>query len=148
LGESDDSRISIVKHLRRSGFWLAIGAVCGFVAVALGAFGAHGLRDLVGAERLITWDTATEYLGLHALAILGCGLWLLQRPGDELVNIAGVAFLSGILVFSGSLFLLVLTGYRLLGMATPIGGLLLLAGWAILAAAARRIGRIGGSSPD
>lgn len=136
------------RFFYRQGVWLTIGALCGFVAVALGAFGAHGLRDLVGADRLVTWDTAAEYLGLHALAILGCGLWLLQRPGERLVHAACVAFLAGILIFSGSLFLLVLTDYRLLGMATPIGGLLLLAGWAILAVAAQRTGACDRSGSD
>jgi uncharacterized membrane protein YgdD (TMEM256/DUF423 family) len=136
--------------MNRPGVWLTAGAACGFVTVALGAFGAHGLRGLVSAERLANWATATDYLGLHALAILACGLWLLQRPDDRLVHRAAGAFLIGILLFSGSLFVLVLTDQRAIGMITPIGGLLLLAGWTLLVAAARgvRAGSRASSRPD
>ncbi|WP_296696934.1 DUF423 domain-containing protein [Thiocapsa sp. UBA6158] len=123
--------------MNRPRFWLTTGAACGFVAVALGAFGAHGLRDLVSPERLANWATATDYLGLHALAILACGLWLLQRPDDGLVHRAAGAFLVGILLFSGSLFVLVLTDQRAIGIITPIGGVLLLVGWALLVVGAR-----------
>ncbi|NCA73216.1 MAG: DUF423 domain-containing protein [Sphingobacteriia bacterium] len=125
--------------MSRPRLWLTTGAACGFVAVALGAFGAHGLRDLVSPERLANWATATDYLGLHALAILVCGLWLLQRPADGLVHRAAAAFLVGILLFSGSLFVLVLTDQRAIGMITPIGGVLLLVGWALLVAGARGV---------
>jgi uncharacterized membrane protein YgdD (TMEM256/DUF423 family) len=126
---------------------LTIGAACGFVTVALGAFGAHGLRDIVSPERLAIWATATDYLGLHAIAILACGLWLLQRPDDRLVHRGAATFLTGILLFSGSLFALVLTDQRAIGMITPVGGLLLLAGWALLVAGARgvRVGSHGDS---
>ncbi|EGV17485.1 protein of unknown function DUF423 [Thiocapsa marina 5811] len=123
--------------MSRARIWLTTGATCGFVTVALGAFGAHGLREIVSPERLANWATATDYLGLHALAILACGLWLLQRPADGLVHRAAGAFLAGIVLFSGSLFALVLTGQRAIGMITPVGGLLLLAGWALLVAGAR-----------
>ena len=125
--------------MNRPRFWLTTGAVCGFVTVALGAFGAHGLRDLVSPERLANWATATDYLGLHALAILACGLWLLQRPDDGLVHRAAGAFLVGILLFSGSLFVLVLTDQRAIGIITPIGGVLLLVGWALLVVGARGV---------
>ncbi|HSO82577.1 DUF423 domain-containing protein [Thiocapsa sp.] len=125
--------------MNRPRLWLTTGAACGFVTVALGAFGAHGLRDLVSPERLANWATATDYLGLHAIAILACGLWLLQRPDDRLVHRAAGAFLVGILLFSGSLFALVLTNQRAIGMITPMGGLLLLAGWGLLVAGARGV---------
>ncbi len=131
-------RMDSEKQMNRPRIWLTTGAVCGFVTVALGAFGAHGLRDLVSPERLANWATATDYLGLHALAILACGLWLLQRPDDGLVHRAAGAFLVGILLFSGSLFVLVLTDQRAIGMITPIGGVLLLAGWALLVVGAWR----------
>ncbi|WP_296810167.1 DUF423 domain-containing protein [Thiocapsa sp.] len=136
--------------MNRASVWLTTGAACGFVTVALGAFGAHGLRALVSAERLANWATATDYLGLHALAILTCGLWLLQRPDDRLVHWAAGAFLVGILLFSGSLFALVLTDQRAIGMITPIGGVLLLAGWALLVAGARgvRVRRHADSRPE
>lgn len=115
------------------------GAAGGFLTVALGAFGAHGLRGLVSAERLANWSTATDYLGLHALALLACGLWLLQRPDDRLIHRAAGAFMVGILLFSGSLFALVLTDQRALGMITPIGGLLLLVAWSLLLVGAWRV---------
>jgi uncharacterized membrane protein YgdD (TMEM256/DUF423 family) len=127
--------------------WLTTGALCGLATVTLGAFGAHALRDLVAAERLVNWGTATDYLGLHAVAILVCGLWLLIRPDDRILHWAAGAFFVGILVFSGSLFALVLTGERALGMVTPIGGLLLISGWALLAIAAWRIPRGPGPGP-
>ncbi|SDW62732.1 Uncharacterized membrane protein YgdD, TMEM256/DUF423 family [Thiocapsa roseopersicina] len=136
---SAEKSIGREKQMNRPRFWLTSGAACGFVTVALGAFGAHGLRDMVSAERLANWATATDYLGLHAIAILACGLWLLQRPDDRLVHRAAGAFLVGILLFSGSLFALVLTDQRVIGMITPIGGLLLLAGWALLVAGARGV---------
>jgi uncharacterized membrane protein YgdD (TMEM256/DUF423 family) len=123
----------------RPRLWLTIGATCGLVTVALGAFGAHGLRGHVSPDLLANWGTATDYLGLHAIAILACGLWLLQRPADRLVHRAAVAFLVGILLFSGSLYAMALTGQRSLGMITPIGGLLMLAGWSLLIAGAWRI---------
>ncbi|UHD18507.1 DUF423 domain-containing protein [Thiocapsa bogorovii] len=136
--------------MNRPGVWLTTGAACGFLTVALGAFGAHGLRGLVSVGRLANWATATQYLGLHALAILACGLWLLQRPDDRLVHRAAAAFLVGVLLFSGSLFALVLTDQRAIGMVTPIGGLLLLAGWALLVAGAWRVrrGQTANSRPD
>ncbi len=125
--------------MNRARFWLTTGAACGFVTVALGAFGAHGLRGLVSADLLANWGTATDYLGLHALAILACGLWLLHRPEDRWVRRAAGALIFGILLFSGSLYAMVLTGERALGMVTPIGGLFLLLGWALLAFSAWRI---------
>lgn len=125
--------------MNRAGFWLTTGALCGFVTVALGAFGAHGLRGSVSVDLLANWGTATDYLGLHGLAILACGLWLLHRSEDRWVGRAAVAFLLGIALFSGSLYAMVLTGQRALGMVTPIGGLLLLAGWALLAYGAWRL---------
>jgi uncharacterized membrane protein YgdD (TMEM256/DUF423 family) len=118
---------------------LTAGAVLGFATVALGAFGAHALRGLVDEAQLANWRTATDYLGLHALAILACGLWSLHRPGERWVHWAAAALLAGVSVFSGSLFALVLTGQRGLGMITPIGGLLLLIGWCMLVIAAARL---------
>lgn len=132
--------------MNRSKFWLTTGALCGFFTVALGAFGAHGLRGLVSADLLANWSTATDYLGLHALAILACGLWLLQRPEDHWVHRAAFALLPGILLFSGSLYAMVLTGQRALGMVTPIGGLLLLVGWALLVYGAWRLPKHPGMS--
>lgn len=132
-----------IEHARR---WLTIGAVCGFATVALGAFGAHALADRVEPSLIANWATATDYLGLHALAILGCGLWCLvvsdarHEASASLgwVSKAALAFLIGILLFCGSLYLMVLTGNRALGMITPMGGVAMLIGWAFLILAAWR----------
>ncbi|MBK1694950.1 hypothetical protein CKO09_09385 [Chromatium weissei] len=113
--------------------WLTIGAINGGLTVALGAFGAHGLKGRVAPELLANWLTATNYLGLHALVILICGVILLQLPEARLVNAAGWAFLIGSILFSGSLYVMTLTGIRPLGMITPIGGVALIIGWVLLA---------------
>ncbi|NVZ09549.1 DUF423 domain-containing protein [Allochromatium humboldtianum] len=120
--------------------WMTLGAVGGLLTVALGAFGAHGLKGRVDPALLANWNTAADYLGLHALAILACGLTLLHRPEAGLVNWAGWAFLVGVCLFSGSLFAMTLTGLRQLGMITPIGGVLLILAWALLAVGAARLG--------
>jgi uncharacterized membrane protein YgdD (TMEM256/DUF423 family) len=125
--------------MKNARLWLVAGALLGFGTVALGAFGAHGLRGLVDAAGLANWRTAADYLGLHALAILACGLWLIQRPDDRLVHWAASALIAGVLLFSGSLFALVLSGQRALAMVTPFGGLTMLIGWGLLAAAGIRL---------
>ena len=118
--------------------WLTLGAVWGLLTVALGAFGAHGLRGRVADDLLVTWGTGADYLGMHALAFLACGLLALHIPGSRLIGAAAWCFVVGSLLFSGSLFALVLTGMRGLGAVTPFGGTLLIAGWALLALGAWR----------
>jgi uncharacterized membrane protein YgdD (TMEM256/DUF423 family) len=118
--------------------WLTVGAVYGLLSVALGAFGAHGLRGRVAENLLATWGTGADYLGMHALALLACGLLALHLPGSRLVGAAGWCFAIGSLLFSGSLFALVLSGVRGLGAITPFGGTLLIAGWGLLALGAWR----------
>lgn len=118
--------------------WLTVGAVYGLLSVALGAFGAHGLRERVAEALLVTWGTGASYLGTHALALLACGLIALHIPGSRLIWAAGWCFALGSLLFSGSLFALVLTGVRGLGAVTPFGGALLIAGWALLGLGAWR----------
>jgi uncharacterized membrane protein YgdD (TMEM256/DUF423 family) len=118
--------------------WLTLGAVWGLLTVALGAFGAHGLRGRVADDLLVTWGTGADYLGMHALALLACGLLALHIPGSRLVTAAGWAFALGTLVFSGSLFILVLSGVRAWGAVTPFGGILLILGWGLVAAGAWR----------
>ncbi len=112
---------------------ITAGAVLGFLGVGLGAFGAHGLKGIIGPERVDVWQTAVLYHLVHAVALLGVGLagHVLTQKGPLVA--AGWAFLLGVLLFSGSLYLLALTGVRILGAVTPFGGLAFLAGWALLA---------------
>lgn len=117
--------------------WLGtIGAVLGAVGVAMGAFGAHMLKDRVEPRFLDIWSTATQYQLWHALAIvLVASLASRQEASTGALQVAGGAFTLGVLVFSGSLFLLVLTGKTWLGAITPIGGTALIVGWIALAVA-------------
>ena len=117
---------------------LAIAAVLGALAVALGAFGAHALRDTVPEAALGWWSTAADYHGRHALALLACGLLGTVRPSGRALRVAGLAFVAGTALFSGSLYLMAATDARWLGAITPLGGALLIAGWAALAAAVLR----------
>lgn len=118
--------------------WLTLGAIYGLLSVGLGAFGAHGLRGRVAEQMLVTWGTGADYLGMHALALLACGLIALHIPGSRLIDAAAWCFAIGSILFSGSLFALVLTGVGGLGAITPFGGTLLIAGWALLALGAWR----------
>lgn len=116
---------------------LPIGAVLGFLAVALGAFGAHALKTRLTPDLLAIWKTANEYHVYHALALLLVGL-LARTTKVGMLGASATCFLLGVVVFSGSLYILALTNMRWLGAITPIGGLLLLAGWALLATGALR----------
>jgi uncharacterized membrane protein YgdD (TMEM256/DUF423 family) len=102
------------------------------VAVALGAFGAHALRDRLPPGDLEIFETGVRYQMYHALALFAVA-WASTRWPGNLTHAAGWAFVAGILVFSGSLYVLVLSGQRWLGAVTPLGGLALLVGWALLA---------------
>jgi uncharacterized membrane protein YgdD (TMEM256/DUF423 family) len=115
--------------------FLFVGAVAGFLAVALGAFGAHGLRARLSPDMLAVFETAVRYHMYHALAILLVAL-MLGRFDGWMFRAAGWAFTVGIVVFSGSLYLLAITGNTILGAITPIGGLAFLVGWGFLAVAA------------
>jgi uncharacterized membrane protein YgdD (TMEM256/DUF423 family) len=122
---------------------LRMTAINGFLAVALGAFGAHGLEGyLEGSEdasqRLEWWRTAAHYQLAHALA-LGISACAATCIEGRLARFAGWAFQAGILLFSGSLYAMTLTDLRVLGMITPVGGLALLAGWAMLLMGASRL---------
>lgn len=116
-------------------FWM-LGCVMAFLAVAAGAFGAHALRARLGAPALATWETGARYHMYHALALLAVALAAGRAPGGGWA-LAGWLFTAGIVVFSGSLYLLAFTGIRWLGAITPLGGLCFLAGWIALALAAR-----------
>jgi uncharacterized membrane protein YgdD (TMEM256/DUF423 family) len=119
--------------------FLLIGALAAFVAVMLGAFGAHGLRNRLSAEMLAVFETGVRYQMYHALAMLFVAAMAARFDG-WLVRGAGWLFAAGIVLFSGSLYALALTGVTTLGAVTPIGGLAFLAGWALLIVAALSIG--------
>jgi uncharacterized membrane protein YgdD (TMEM256/DUF423 family) len=127
--------------------WLLLGALLGGLAVVLGAFGAHGLEgalaarhaageisDVELARRLANWETAAQYQMYHALALLAVGDLAARRCGMA-INLAGIAFTLGVLIFSGCLYALVVTGQKWLGAVVPIGGTLMILGWVSLAVA-------------
>ena len=111
-------------------FALMTGALLALLAVALGAFGAHALKGRLEPDMATVWQTAAHYHGWHALALVGVGLFLMQRPDAAAISAAGWLFLAGVVLFSGSLYLLALTGVRGLGAVTPFGGVAFIAGWA------------------
>jgi uncharacterized membrane protein YgdD (TMEM256/DUF423 family) len=115
--------------------FFGIGSVSAFLAVALGAFGAHGLKERLAPEMLAVFETGVRYQMYHALALLAVA-WACTRWPGTVVNVGGWLFVAGTLLFSGSLYVLALSGVRWLGAITPIGGLALLAGWLCLAWAA------------
>jgi uncharacterized membrane protein YgdD (TMEM256/DUF423 family) len=110
---------------------IAIGAVLGFLGVGAGAFGAHALQARLDAHRLENWKTAADYQLWHALATIAAALTLLHWDTGVL-SAAAWCFIGGTVVFSGSLYVLAWTGNRRWGAVTPIGGVLFLAGWALL----------------
>ena len=112
---------------------LTLGALLAFIAVALGAFGAHALRSRLAPEMTSVWQTAVQYHGGHALALLAVGMLLLHWPDRGALIWAGWSFVVGIALFSGSLYVMALTGAKYLGVVTPIGGVAFLAGWIMLA---------------
>jgi uncharacterized membrane protein YgdD (TMEM256/DUF423 family) len=110
--------------------WIAIAAVSGMIAVVAGAFGAHGLRDRLTPDQLSAWTTATQYHLLHSVVLLALALWATRAEAE--IRVSASLFLAGIVLFSGSIYLLLLTQQRWLGPVTPLGGLCLIAGWASL----------------
>ena len=119
--------------------FLLIGSLVGFLGVAAGAFGAHGLRSRLSPDMLAVFETAVRYQMYHVFALLITAA-VMARVGDaRLLAIAGWSFITGVVLFSGSLYALALTGISSLGAITPLGGLAFLVGWACLAifAAAR-----------
>lgn len=118
--------------------FLMLAAFFGFTGVALGAFAAHGLKSRLTAEYLAIFHTGVTYQLVHTLALLGVALLATQVPG-RLVTWAGASFAIGILLFSGSLYILTMTGISKLGIITPFGGLAFLIGWFCLGLAAWRL---------
>ena len=115
---------------------LASGAAAALLAVALGAFGAHALKARLSPDMLAVWHTGVEYHVFHALGLLAIGIVAIQLPGSALLRWSGWLMLAGIVLFSGSLYLLALSGERWLGAVTPVGGILFLAAWALFVTAA------------
>jgi uncharacterized membrane protein YgdD (TMEM256/DUF423 family) len=111
-----------------------IGALSAFVGVAVGAFGAHGLKSRLSEDLLAVFETGVRYQMYHAFALMASA-WAAGRWPGALANASGWLFLAGTVIFSGSLYALSLTGQRWLGAVTPLGGLAFLAGWLCLAAA-------------
>lgn len=117
-------------------FLLASAASFGLVGVGAGAFGAHALRAKISADRLASFEAGARYLLLHTPAIVAVVWMRTAGPDTVCETVAGLSFVAGGVVFAGSLFALALTGRRRWGAVTPIGGALLLAGWAALLVAA------------
>lgn len=117
--------------------FFALGSVLALLAVALGAFGAHALKSRLASDLLATFEVGVRYQMYHALALLAVAWACTRWPGPWL-SASGWLFAAGIVVFSGSLYVLALTGVRWLGAITPLGGILLIAGWLCLAWGAAR----------
>ncbi|MCH8276354.1 MAG: DUF423 domain-containing protein [Bacteroidetes bacterium] len=114
--------------------FMIIGAVAGAVAVGLGAFGTHGLKDQISVEMLHVYQTGVEYLIIHAVVLLVTG-WIGGGLPQRMIRASGIAFIVGMVLFSGSLLMLATTGLRALGAVAPVGGAAFITGWLLLAAA-------------
>ena len=115
--------------------FITLASLSGMLAVCFGAFGAHALRDRLDDYLMGVFETAVQYHFYHALALLAVGVIALNQPQTAMLKSAGWLFLTGTIIFSGSLYILALTGTKWLGAITPLGGLAFIAGWACLAAA-------------
>ncbi len=115
--------------------FFGLGSLSAALAVMLGAFGAHALRARLAPDLLDTFETGVRYPMYHAFALLAVAFALSRFPQTSLLNVAGWLFIAGTLLFSGSLYLLALTGTRWLGAITPLGGAAFIAGWLCLALA-------------
>jgi uncharacterized membrane protein YgdD (TMEM256/DUF423 family) len=125
----------------KAGNWIMIAGIFAFVGVALGAFGAHALSERFGEYEKGVWHTAVLYHLIHALALFAFGIGF-PNSGNQAI---GWLFSIGILLFSGSLYALALSGVKILGAVTPLGGLAFLAGWALVARAGYLIAQTGGN---
>lgn len=117
--------------------WARAGAGLMFLSVALGAFAAHALKGSLAGEMQAVFETGVRYQAYHALGLLAAA-WMGERFPGRFAGAAGLCFMAGIVLFSGSLYALSLSGIRRFGAVTPLGGVLLLAGWALLAATPTR----------
>jgi uncharacterized membrane protein YgdD (TMEM256/DUF423 family) len=114
--------------------FITLASLSGMLAVILGAFGAHALKDKLDAYALGVFQTAVQYHFYHSFALLAVGVIALSQPQTVLLKSSGLLFVLGIVIFSGSLYVLSITGVRWLGAITPLGGLAFIGGWACLAA--------------
>ncbi|GAB4352162.1 MAG: DUF423 domain-containing protein [Immundisolibacter sp.] len=122
-------------------FFLVAGALSTALAVMLGAFGAHGLRGRLPADLMAIYQTACQYHVYHALGLLAVGLLAMSLPASAVLRWSGGLMLAGTLLFSGSLYLLAVSGQRWLGAITPLGGTAWIIAWLLLAWAVRGLGR-------
>ncbi len=113
--------------------FLFLSAVCGLIGVAMGAFGAHGLKAILSAEMLTVYKTAVDYQMWHALGLGLIATFKLQHPESNHLNLAGQLMFAGILLFSGSLYAMAISGVTWLGMITPLGGVCFLLAWVLVA---------------
>ena len=116
--------------------FVVLGSLNALLAVALGAFGAHGLKNKISADMLTVWQTAVQYHMFHALGLILLGILIHLLPQAAQLRISGWLMLSGVVLFSGSLYVMVLSDVRALGMVTPLGGIAFLLGWLLMAFAA------------
>ncbi len=115
--------------------WISLGAGFGGLSVMLGAFGAHSLKEHLTEQKLATFQTGTQYMGYHALALILVGILVLNfgEAGEQRLKKVGLFFTTGIFLFSGSLYALAFDGPRFFGPVTPLGGLCFMIGWFTLA---------------
>lgn len=111
---------------------IMLAGINGFLAVSLGAFAAHALRDRLSPELLNTFQTGVQYHMYHALALFGIGLMMINFPASNILRVSAYLMLAGLVFFSGSLYLLSIMGIRWLGAITPIGGVFFLVAWALI----------------
>lgn len=114
--------------------FIILGAVNAFIAVALGAFGAHGLEGKISDKYLATWQTGVQYQMFHAGGLIALGILAGKIPAS-MINWSGWLMFAGIILFSGSLYILSVTGIKILGAVTPLGGVAFLVSWALMAIA-------------
>lgn len=119
--------------------FLFLGGLNGFLSVALGAFGAHILEGKLSEHYLSTWQTGVQYQMFHAVALLAIGILISRFPDSSLLSWSGWLFLVGIVLFSGSLYILSISGIKVLGAITPLGGVSFLAGWILLMVASSKL---------
>ncbi|PZE21418.1 DUF423 domain-containing protein [Paenibacillus xerothermodurans] len=115
--------------------FVAIGSICAFLSVALGAFGAHLLEDRLSPDMLAVYETGVQYQMMHSLGLIALGIAAAFLPSSGKLSAAGWLMLAGIVLFSGSLYVLSLTGVRVLGAITPLGGVAFLISWGLFATA-------------